>query len=192
MNLADYTAFERLTVSRPVIEKKKTTSRYILTTTGGTETDHELVYSFDEEVFDPSSDTDLNLASMMLAQLALNYGLFCREIVFEGLYDDSDRRFIRDMMENTSREIYVNKLLKPNPFITETFSGLQAEKLKKYTMANLIFHNSSVSGSPVFRMEALGCREGKTLYPEQRRERQPPQLRPDERAGKGCPSDLCQ
>ena len=29
-------------------------------------------------------------------------------------------------MENTSREIYVNKLLKPNPFLTDDFTGLQA------------------------------------------------------------------
>ena len=67
--------------------------------------ENELIYSFEEDVFDPSSATDRNLASMMLAQVALNYGLFCKEIVFDGLYDDTDRKFIRDMTENTSREI---------------------------------------------------------------------------------------
>ena len=47
-------------------------------------------YSFEEDVFDPASATDRNLASMMLSQVALNYGLFCREIIFDGLYDDTD------------------------------------------------------------------------------------------------------
>jgi len=49
--------------------------------------------------------------------VALNYGLFCREMVFRGLFDASDRKFLTDMLANTAREIYVKKILQPNPFL---------------------------------------------------------------------------
>ncbi len=153
MQLEDFTVFDSLTVSTPVINKNKISSKYILRKPGGEEAENDLTYSFEEDVFDPASDTDRNLASMMLSQVALNYGLFCREIIFDGLYDDTDRRFIRDMMENTSREIYVNKLLKPNPFLTDDFTGLQAEKMKKYTVADIRFRNTTDGESSVFEWE---------------------------------------
>ncbi|HYW94831.1 MAG TPA: creatininase family protein, partial [Bacteroidales bacterium] len=142
MKLSDYIVFESLTVAAPVIEKKKITSTYILQKKNGETVSNELTYSFEEDVFNPSSDTHRNLASMMLAQVALNYGLFCDEIIFDGLYDDTDRKFIRDMLENTSREIYVNRLLKPNPFIIESYRGLRPEKMKKYTSAGIRFQDS--------------------------------------------------
>ena len=48
---------------------------------------------------------------MIGAQVALNYGLFCRKIVFHGIFDGTDRRFLSDMAQNTAREIYVKKFL---------------------------------------------------------------------------------
>jgi creatinine amidohydrolase/Fe(II)-dependent formamide hydrolase-like protein/7-cyano-7-deazaguanine synthase in queuosine biosynthesis len=88
----------------------------------------------------------VNLASMIVAQLALNYGLFCREIIFDGLYDDADKRFIRDMMENTSREIYVNKFLMPNEYLIAPYNQLKAEKRLRYTAAQLVFENTNFKG----------------------------------------------
>ncbi len=75
----------------------------------------DLSYSCEEDVFDPADPADVNLAAMIPAQVALNYGLFCREIVFHGPFDEQDRRFLADMAQNTAREIYVNKFLEPNP-----------------------------------------------------------------------------
>ncbi len=56
---------------------------------------------------------------MVGAQVALNYGLFCREIVFLGPVRRARSRFLAEMAENTACEIYVNKILKPNPLLTE-------------------------------------------------------------------------
>ena len=39
----------------------------------------DLIFKYEEEVFDPDSSTDFNMASMMAAQVALNF------IVFQGL-----------------------------------------------------------------------------------------------------------
>lgn len=99
----------------------------------------ELVYSYEEDVFDPSDPASRNLASMLSAQVAINYGLFCKAIVLHGDFDDKDRRFVRDMMENTSREIYVKKFLETNPFLVGKAAHLPAEKRRNYTRAELTF-----------------------------------------------------
>lgn len=99
----------------------------------------ELVYRYEEAVFDPGDAASLNLASMLSAQLALNYGLFSRRIVFRGPFDDADRGFLEAMAENTAREIYVKKFLEPNPFLTGDAARLPAVKRRRYLRARLEF-----------------------------------------------------
>ncbi len=111
----------------------------------GLEDSTELIYSFGEPVFEPGDPGSQNLASFMAAQLALNYGLFCRHIVLDGLYDETSRRFLQAMLENTSREIYVKKFLQPNLFLTGPVASLPAEKREKYTNAELVFVNTAFS-----------------------------------------------
>ncbi len=143
MNLSNFICFEKLEISTPRIEKKKISSSYVLYKSNGMNEKNDLIYSYENEVFDPDSISDKNLASIILSQLALNYGLFCKEIVFQGIFDDTDIRLLKDMMENTSREIYVNKLLRTNPFIKDEYRDLSFEKKKKYTVAKLRFPQSS-------------------------------------------------
>ena len=98
-----------------------------------------LVYRFEEEVFTPGDPVDENLAAMIAAQVALNYGLFCRELVFRGPYDRHDRRLLEDMARNTAREIYVKKFLEPNPFLRGAAADLPAVKRDSYLQAVLVF-----------------------------------------------------
>jgi creatinine amidohydrolase/Fe(II)-dependent formamide hydrolase-like protein len=79
---------------------------------------------------------------MMAAQVAINYGLFCRQIEFNGPYDDGDRRFLRTMVENTAREIYIKKFLEPNPFLTGRASGLKTDVRRRYCQARLVFNDA--------------------------------------------------
>ncbi|TFG98938.1 MAG: creatininase family protein [Calditrichales bacterium] len=117
-----------------------------MTVYSGKEKDQtELVYRFEEDVFNPNDTHDHNLAAMIGAQVALNYGIFCKKIVFHGVLDHQDRRFIRDMMENTSREIYVKKLLEENPFIKTDWLPVLAERHKKYTQADVIFDQNDLA-----------------------------------------------
>ncbi len=99
----------------------------------------ELAYKYEEPVFDTQDPEAMNLASMILAQVALNYGLFCREIAFDGVFDEGDRRFLTEMAASTAREIYVKKILEPNPFLTEDVRGLPAIVAKSYLAASLVF-----------------------------------------------------
>lgn len=107
------------------------------------ENTNELIYKYEEDVFSPDDPAWCNLASMIAAQVAINYGLFCAEIMFRGSFSDSDQRFIHEMMENTSREIYVNKFLHENPFLTGVGQNLPVINAQKYTQANIIFENDN-------------------------------------------------
>ena len=100
-----------------------------------------LEYKYEEDVFDLNNNSHQNLASLIGSQVALNYGLFCKKISFKGSFDNTDKRFILDMMENTSREIYVMKLLHPNPFLTKEYQNLPTLKQKKYTRAQVEFES---------------------------------------------------
>lgn len=103
------------------------------------ETTIDLIYTFEEDVFRPTEAESINLANLIAAQVALNYGLFCEEIIFHGLFDETDQQFIHDMMNNTSQEIFVKKFLEPNPFLLDQVTNLPPIKLKNYTQAKLKF-----------------------------------------------------
>ena len=140
-NLQKLVVFDRLEIGPVKIEKKKISAPYTIYKNDLTDS-IDLIYSYEEEVFDPSDDSHLNLASMILSQVAINYGLFCKKIVFNGLFDDTDKSVIKEWMENTAREIYVKKFLEPNPFLIGDTKKLEPVKLKKYSSAELEFISS--------------------------------------------------
>ncbi len=108
---------------------------------GGTVDSIDFIYRFEEEMFQPEDAVSRNLASLMAAQVALNYGLFCRKIVLHGFFDEIDRRFLQYMLRNTAREIYVKKFLEHNPFQIAGFRPMQPERKSSYVQAELLFHD---------------------------------------------------
>jgi creatinine amidohydrolase/Fe(II)-dependent formamide hydrolase-like protein len=118
------------------IEPKRITAPYRVSR-GGSVDETELSYRYEEDVLDPADLADRNLASLAAVQVALNYGLFCRRMVFSGLWEERDRRFLEAMLQNTAREIFVNKLLLPNPFIQGEAAHLPVVKKKSYCRATL-------------------------------------------------------
>ncbi len=129
---------DRLEVGPAVVEKKRVVCPYRVVSDGKVDR-IDLEYSYEEEVFQPEDVSSINLAGMITAQVALNYGLFCGSMVFHGPFDDNDRVFIAGMAENTAREIYVKKFLEPNPFILGQAASLEAVKLERYCGARLEF-----------------------------------------------------
>ena len=114
---------------------------------GDVQDTNDLIYKYTEDVFDPDDPHAHNLAGMIGVQLALNYGLFCRRIIFDGLFDAADRRLILDMLHHSAREILVHKLYKPNPFLVPEFGELPIVKAKIYTQAEVQFVNSALPGT---------------------------------------------
>ncbi|MGB5654863.1 MAG: hypothetical protein WBM56_13630 [Robiginitalea sp.] len=140
--LNDFLVIDTLRVGNLRVEPKRVRATYTVTKPDGNTSEKELVYSYEQALFDPHLRNDWNLASMMLAQVALNYGLFCKNLILEGVFDATDRSFLRNMLENTSREILTNKLLIDNPFLKSSFRNLEIEPKKSYTQAKLIFEAS--------------------------------------------------
>jgi hypothetical protein len=130
--------FDRLEIGPVKLEPRRLMAPYRLFW-NGREDRTDLIYSYEEKVFDPLEPESRNLADMIAAQVALNYGLFCRSIVFHGTFDELDRRFIQDMAENTAREIYIKKFIEPNPFLTGPVTQLPPVKMPKYIRAKLEF-----------------------------------------------------
>lgn len=136
--LAPLRAFDRLEVGPVRLEPRRLVAPYTVHANGGTETT-ELAYRWEQEVFDPSDSGDRNLAALIAAQVALNYGLFCDELVFHGPFEAADRRFLQEMAANTAREIYVKKFLEPNPFLVGPASELPTVRRPSYLRAALRF-----------------------------------------------------
>jgi len=141
--------FHRLDVGPVRVEPLRVVAPYTLTTDAGVSS-AKLIYRYEHNVFDPSDQVDRNLASMIVSQLALNYGLFAREICFDGLYDETDRQFLREMAENTAREITVKKLLEENPFLRGPAAQLPTVNRDRYSWATLSFTDSA-GGAPATR-----------------------------------------
>ncbi len=137
-----FKVLRKLTIKRIHIEPRKVKATYSVEKYSGQTTSFELIYSYDHPYFSKKNPADVNLASMMLAQVALNYGLFFETIEFDGLYEKTDMQFLKAMMENTSREILTNKLLIKNEFLKAPFNTLQPEKRDQYTQAKLLFTNT--------------------------------------------------
>ncbi|MGD9214672.1 MAG: creatininase family protein [Desulfobacteraceae bacterium] len=156
--LKDLVVFDRLEVGPVKLEPERLVVPY-RTFKGDQRSTFEFIYRFEEPVFDPAEADSQNLAAMMSVQPALNYGLFCKEIVFNGLLDNQDRRFLRTMAENTAREIYVKKFLEPNPFLKGQAGAMPVIKKAGYLAARLTFN---VPGKRSF------TKQGWQLWPTRR------------------------
>jgi creatinine amidohydrolase/Fe(II)-dependent formamide hydrolase-like protein len=136
--LALLEVIDRLEVGPAVIAADRLTTPYRVEREGRTES-FELIYRYEEPVFTPGDPAAANLAAMVGAQVAVNFGLFCREIVFAGPYDAADRRLLGDMLANTAREIYVKKFLQPNPYLRGPAASLPVVRRSRYSRAAVRF-----------------------------------------------------
>lgn len=136
--LSAFRVIDRLEVGPTAIVPDRISTPYRVTR-GGETHQIDLRYRYEEPVFDPQDPKSRNLASLVGAQVALNYGLFCDEIAFHDELDGTDRKFLQEMIANTAKEIYVKKLLQPNPFLREEFAAQAAERQATYVRARVEF-----------------------------------------------------
>lgn len=137
---------DRLEIGPVHLEPNRLRTTYSVTQKGQTDVT-ELNYRFGEDVFIPSDPDSINLASMISIQVALNYGLFCDEIVIHDWFDKYDQRFIQDMAANTAREIFVKKFLEYNPFLLEAASNIPPIKRESYMQSRIVFNGKQAESS---------------------------------------------
>ncbi len=147
---------DRLEVGPVRVEKNRLVAPYRVLQNGEVET-MDLIYRFEEDVFEPEDLDSQNLAEMITAQVALNYGLFCKEIVFHGSYDAADQSFLKKMAENTAREIYVIKIMHENPFLTGVARDFPLVKKDNYLQAKLIFSGQMLPASAAWPVSDNKC-----------------------------------
>ncbi len=145
--LAVLNVIDRLEVGPVKVEKRRLVAPYRVMQNGET-TGTELIYSYETDVFTPGQAESYNLANMIAAQVALNYGLFCRQIVFHGEFDAVDQVFLQAMADNTATEIYVKKFLEPNPFLVGPAAKLPLVHKKSYLRAALVFPDAQKTSLP--------------------------------------------
>ncbi len=87
ITLESFVVLKKLSVKNIKIEPKKVKADYCIEKSSGETDSVELIYSYEKPYFSKKNANDVNLASMMLAQVALNYGLFFETIEFDGLFD---------------------------------------------------------------------------------------------------------
>jgi len=126
----------QLRVGPPVLEKRRLRVPYTIVK-GGEEVSRDLSFRWADDVLDPEADA--HLASLIGVQLALNYGLFCDELVLHGPFDRHDRAFLTEMAHNTAVEVWVNKLRKPNPFLVPGALQLEGGVSPVDLCATLVF-----------------------------------------------------
>ena len=86
-SLDDFLVIDRLEVGPVEVERDRLSCPYRVVR-GGETAETAFSYRWEEPVFDPADPGALNLAAMAAVQPALNYGLFCREIVLRGRADE--------------------------------------------------------------------------------------------------------
>jgi creatinine amidohydrolase/Fe(II)-dependent formamide hydrolase-like protein len=145
--LCTLAVIDQLEVGPVQVERSRVLAPYTVRCDGGVDSVN-LIYRFEDDVFAPDEPASRNLASMISAQVALNYGLFCDEMVLHGSFDQHDQRFIEDMARNTAREIFVNKFLAPNPFLLGTVAKLPPVRRDSYLRAQIRF-SSEPEGAEV-------------------------------------------
>ncbi len=137
---------DRLEVGPVAFDRRGLRAPYRLTVGGETE-ETVLSYRYEEDVFDPGDASSANLAAMIAAQVALNYGLFAAEIVFRGSFDAADRSFLSEMATNTAREIYVNRVLRPNPLLVPEARDQPPVRRESYLQAALRFEEDPAAAA---------------------------------------------
>jgi hypothetical protein len=144
--------FDRLEVGPVRVERRSLTMPYRLYKQQTME-ETALHYRYEEDVFEPHNLHSQGLAAMIGSQVALNYGLFCKEIAFRGNFDSADRELLSYAMSNTACEIYVDKFLHPNPFLIGEAAKLPVVKLEDYNRATLVFPDADLDTTPqeIFR-----------------------------------------
>lgn len=161
---------DRLEVGPPRIEPRRVVAPYTVWQNGRADT-RELAYRFGEDVFfegDVFSEDDVfgregvfgpgcassqNLAALMVAQVAVNYGLFCEEIVFRGAFEPIDREFLAEMAAVCARDIYARKLLRPKPFFTSWVEQIPTVVLPSYLLARLTFPDAPAPAASPWRTD---------------------------------------
>ncbi len=109
--------FRRIEVKKPLVEDRRITAKYEVETDGGKK-EFKLIHKYEEDI---KTDLTIEFAKLMVAIPVVNYGLFSDEITLSYSIDEKDADFLREAMEITARDIFVNRIVIDTGFIREGY-----------------------------------------------------------------------
>ncbi|HUR69288.1 MAG TPA: hypothetical protein VM370_08575 [Candidatus Thermoplasmatota archaeon] len=119
MTAPDLMFFRELRVSDPVLKDDASTSTYTFVDKRGRKHPLTLHYKFPAPLYADANAAMVNQARVHHAIPSLNYGLFCKRIVFEFPLTKADLAYLTQMQGLTAREIYLNRFVgdEPHPLV---------------------------------------------------------------------------
>ena len=128
--------FDRISIEDPTLFRDGITTRYLLWS-GPHGVSSWLHFRYDRPLIDPEDPLIRNLARLIVTLPAINYGLFTDTLTLQFPLEGADVRMIQYMLENTAREIYLNKILGENPFLLPEYRPATFVKPDRFCRATL-------------------------------------------------------
>lgn len=128
--------FDQISIEDPTLLEDGISTRYLLWS-GPHVVSTGLQFRYDRPILNPDDPFIRNLARLIVTMPVINYGLFTDLITLRFPLEAADIRMVEDMLENTAREIYMNKILGENPFLLPQYRPASFAKPDRFCRATL-------------------------------------------------------
>jgi len=128
--------FDRISIEDPTLFENGIATRYLLWS-GPHIVSTRLLFRYERPILDPHDPLMRNLARLIVTMPVINYGLFSDAITLHFPLEAVDVRMVEAMLENTAREIYLNKILGENPFLLPEYRPAAFVKPDRFCRAVL-------------------------------------------------------
>ena len=128
--------FDRISIEDPTLFENGIATRYLLWS-GPHIVSTPLLFRYERSILDPHDPLIWNLARLIVTMPVINYGLFTDAITLHFPLEAVDVRMVEAMLENTAREIYLNKILGDNPFLLPEYRPTTFVKPDRFCRAAL-------------------------------------------------------
>lgn len=133
-------SIDQLIVHAPHLDRNRITTTYEACK-GRKRTRFDFIYRYHEDVLNPLSLGDNNLATILGLQPALNFFLFCKRVTIHGPVTPLDRALIRECALTSARDIYATRLQAENQFVRPAVRKAFTPKVGEITLPPLKFVN---------------------------------------------------
>ena len=128
--------FDQISIEDPTLFGSGMATRYLLWS-GPHIVSTRLLFRYERPILDPHDPLIRNLARLIVTMPVINYGLFTDAITLHFPLEAVDVRMVEAMLENTAREIYLNKILGDNPFLLPEYRPESFVKPDRFCRATL-------------------------------------------------------
>lgn len=153
--MLDLKCFDKLTVTNLVVKRRRFSADYRVIRDGYEES-YKLLHTYEEDL--PAEKTT-EFAALAVVVPAINYALFCDEIIFDVPLTELDIKFVEDMVQVNARDIFVNRVVRRTGFVKPEYT-LREEDVKPSDAeprARLAFTKVVAPGATIENLDYKKC-----------------------------------